>query len=211
MIPPLSVLYLHCAINNLRLNIPFFTTNDMFPHMIHYVCKVAGTMSFYKCCTTNFRSLFALYHKVGTINTYQLKVHFFGMNFSVHFFGDKFWGPFLGMNFGSIFGDEFWVRFWGRILGSVFGDEFWGPFLGRILGSVFWVPFLGTNFGVCFLGSIFGDEFWGLFLGTNFGVCLLKVPHHLMVTRIRFNVNIPLRSTLGAILRFFEHYAKTLR
>ena len=44
-----------------------------FPYMIHYVCKVAGTMSFYKCNgTTNLRSLLALYHKVGTINTYHL-------------------------------------------------------------------------------------------------------------------------------------------
>ena len=41
--------------------------------MIHYVCKVAGTMSFYKCNgTTNLRALLALYHKVGTINTYHL-------------------------------------------------------------------------------------------------------------------------------------------
>ena len=32
--------------------------------------------------------------------------------------------------------------------------------------------------------------------------------HYLMVTTIRFNVKIQLRSTLGAILRFFEHYAK---
>ena len=44
-----------------------------FPYMIHYVCKVASTMSFYKCNgTTNLRALLALYHKVGTINTYHL-------------------------------------------------------------------------------------------------------------------------------------------
>ena len=35
---------LHCAINNLQLNILMIC----FLYMIHYVCKVAGTMSFYK-------------------------------------------------------------------------------------------------------------------------------------------------------------------
>ena len=35
---------LHCAINNLQLNILMIC----FPYMIHDVCKVAGTMSFYK-------------------------------------------------------------------------------------------------------------------------------------------------------------------
>ena len=52
-----------------------------FPYMIHYVCKVAGTMSFYKCNgTTNLRSLLAFYHKVGTINNLRLNIPFVHYN-----------------------------------------------------------------------------------------------------------------------------------
>ena len=57
----------------LKINGPTICSLQMicFPYMIHYVCKVAGIMSFYKCNgTTNLRSLLALYPKVGTIHQF---------------------------------------------------------------------------------------------------------------------------------------------